>query len=190
MAVLTMELAKQLVQEHTKQPHLLEHALAVSVAMEAMAEHFGEDSAHWAAIGYVHDVDYEEYPEEHLQHAREILEAASVEEEVIRAVLCHGWGICYDEVEPTTHLQKSLFTVDSLTGLVSAAAKMRPQGILDLEVSSLKKKFKDKKFAAKIDRAVIQKGCEMLGMELTEVMDICICGMRKYAAELEIGPKE
>ena len=190
MAKLTMELAKELVSAHTKQPHLLEHALAVSAAMEAMAEHFGEDAAHWAAVGYVHDVDYEEYPEEHLQHARPILEAAGVEEEDIRAVLAHGWNRCCNEVEPSTNLEKSIFTVDSLTGLISAAAKMRPQGILDLEVSSLKKKYKDKKFAAKIDREVIREGCEMLGMDMTEVMDICIRGMRKYADPLGIGPKE
>ncbi len=190
MSKITMDLAKQLVSEHTKQPHLLEHALAVSVAMEAMAEHFGEDAAHWAAVGYVHDVDYEEFPEEHLQHARPILEAAGVEEEDIRNVLSHGWNRCCHEVEPSTNLQKSIFTVDSLTGLISAAAKMRPQGVMDLEVSSLKKKYKDKKFAAKIDREVIKEGCEMLGMDMAEVMDICIRGMRKYADELGIGPKE
>ena len=189
MANLTMELAKELVSQHVKQPHLIEHALAVSAAMEAMAGHFGADAAYWAAVGYVHDVDYEEYPEEHLQHTRPVLEAAGVDEDTIRAVLAHGWGSCSD-VEPKTDLEKSLYTVDSLTGLISAAAKMRPQGILDLEVSSLKKKFKDKKFAAKVDRALIKQGCELLGMDMALVMEICINGMKPYAAQLGIGPKE
>ena len=188
MANLTMELAKQLVSEHVTEPHLIEHALAVSAAMGAMAAHFGADAAYWAAVGYAHDVDYEEYPEEHLQHTRPILEAAGVDEASIRAILAHGWGICTD-VEPVTDLEKSLYTVDSLTGLVSAAAKMRPMGILDLEVSSLKKKFKDKKFAAKIDRALIKQGCELLGMDMAQVMQICIDGMKPYANELGIGAK-
>ena len=184
-----MELAKELVARHVQAPHLYEHALAVSAAMAAMARHFGADEALWAAVGYAHDVDYEEHPEEHLQHTRPILEAAGVEEELIRAILAHGWGVCTD-VEPVTDMEKSLYTVDSLTGLVSAAARMRPQGILDLEVSSLKKKFKDKKFAAKIDRPLIKQGCELLGMDMGEVMGIVIEGMKPYAADLGIGPRE
>ena len=189
MAKLTMELAKQLVSEHEKAPHLIEHATAVSAAMEGMAKHFGEDSAYWAAVGYLHDVDYEEHPDEHLQHTRPILEAAGVEEEVIRAILAHGWQICND-VEPITPMEKSLFTVDELTGLIAATARMHPQGILDLKVSSLKKKFKDKKFAAKINRDIIKQGCELLGMELGDVMQICIDAMTPYAEALGIGPKE
>lgn len=188
MANLTMELAKQLVREHVTEPHLVEHALAVSAAMGAMAEHFGADAAYWSAVGYVHDVDYEKWPEEHLRHTRPILEAAGVDEETIRAVLAHGWGVCSD-TEPLTDLEKSLYTVDSLTGLVSAAAKMRPMGILDLEVSSLKKKFKDKKFAAKIDRGLIKQGCELLGMDMALVMQLCIDGMKPHAQALGIGPK-
>lgn len=188
MANFTMELAKELIAQHVTAPHLMEHALAVSAAMGAMAAHFGEDAAYWAAVGYAHDVDYEQWPEEHLQHTRPILEAAGVEEETIRAILSHGWGICSD-VEPQSNLEKSLYTVDSLTGLVSAAAKMRPMGIADLEVSSLKKKFKDKKFAAKIDRALIKQGCEMMELDMALVMQICIDGMKPYAAQLGIGPK-
>ena len=189
MTAFTMDLARELVAQHVQAPHLYEHALAVSVAMAAMARHFGADEAQWAAVGYAHDVDYEEHPEEHLRHTRPILEAAGVEEEIIRAILAHGWGVCSD-VEPITDLEKSLYTVDSLTGLVSAAARMRPLGIMDLEVSSLKKKFKDKKFAAKIDRPLIKQGCEMLGMDMGDVMQIVIDGMKPYAAELGIGPKE
>ena len=141
------------------------------------------------AIGYLHDYDYEQHPEEHLQYTREPLLAAGVTEEEVRAILAHGWGSCTD-VEPITDLEKSLYTVDSLTGLVSAAARMRPMGIADLEVSSLKKKFKDKKFAAKIERPLIKQGCEMLGMDMGDVMAIVIEGMKPYAAELGIGPKE
>ncbi|MBQ7229989.1 MAG: hypothetical protein IJX04_03735 [Oscillospiraceae bacterium] len=188
MAELTMELAAALVSKHVTEPHLLEHALAVSAAMGAMAAHFGADAGYWAAVGYAHDVDYEKWPEEHLQHTRPILEEAGVDEATIRAILAHGWGVCTD-VEPVTDLEKSLYTVDSLTGLVSAAAKMRPMGILDLEVSSLKKKFKDKKFAAKIDRALIKQGCEMLGLDMAQVMQICIDGMKPHAEALGIGPK-
>ena len=125
MATLNMELAKELVAQHVQAPHLYEHALAVSAAMGAMAKHFGADEALWAAVGYAHDVDYEEHPDDHLQHTRPILEAAGVEEELIRAILSHGWGSCTD-VEPITDMKKSLYTVDSLTGLVSAAARMRP----------------------------------------------------------------
>ena len=189
MANLTMELAKKLISEHVTEPHLLEHALAVSAAMGAMAARFGEEEALWAAVGYVHDVDYEKWPQEHLRHTRPILEAAGVEEELIRAVLAHGWGVCSD-VEPVTAMEKSLYTVDGLTGLVSAAARMRPLGITDLEVSSLKKKFKDKKFAAKIDRNLIRQGCELLGMDLGDVMQICIDGMKPHAEALGIGPRD
>ena len=106
MANLTMELAKKLVSEHVTEPHLIEHALAVSAAMGAMAAHFGADEAYWSAVGYAHDVDYEKWPEEHLQHTRPILEEADVDEETIRAILAHGWGCCCD-VEPVTDLEKS-----------------------------------------------------------------------------------
>ena len=188
MAGLTMERAKELLHSTTTEAHLFEHAIGVSAAMGAMARHFGEDEAYWQAVGYLHDYDYEQYPEEHLKHTEEPLRAAGVDEESIRAILAHGWGLCSD-VEPKTPMEKSLFTVDELTGLVAAAAKMRPLGITDLEVSSLKKKFKDKKFAAKIDRDVIRQGCEMLGMPLEEVMAICIEGMKPVADQLGIGPK-
>ncbi len=193
MPALTMEKAKALIAAHVTEPHLLTHALAVSAAMGAMAEHFGADRAHWEAIGYLHDVDYEEFPEEHLQHtqamlANEATADTAIDESDVRAILSHGYGLCSD-VEPLTDMEKSLFTVDELTGIVQAASLMRPTGISDLEVSSLKKKFKDKKFAAKCDREVIKKGCDMLGMELDAVMALVIQGMRAHMAELGIGPK-
>ena len=189
MPQLTMERAKELLASTTTEKHLFDHAIGVSACMGAMAAHFGADRAWWEAVGYLHDYDFEQFPEEHLKHTEAPLREAGVDEESIRCILAHGYGHC-TEVEPFTEMEKSLFTVDELSGLIAANAKMRPAGILDLEASSVKKKFKDKKFAAKIDRAVIQRGCDMLGMELAEVITLCIEGMRPYADELGIGAKE
>lgn len=188
MPKLTMERAKELLSSTTTEAHLFEHAIGVSAAMGAMARHFGADESYWQAVGYLHDYDYEQFPEEHLAHTREPLLAAGVDEESVRAIMAHGWGPCTDE-EPKTELEKSLFTVDELTGLVAATARMRPGGLSDLEVSSVKKKFKDKRFAAKIDRAVIQQGCDMLGMDLSEVIALTIEGMRGEMDALGLGPK-
>lgn len=181
--MLTLERAKELNATMVSEPHLIVHATAVMAAMGAMAEHFGEDKAHWMAIGYLHDYDYEKYPEEHLQHTEQPLLEAGLEPEEVRAILAHGYSICSD-VEPLTNCEKSLFTVDELTGIISACARMRPQGITDLEISSFMKKFKDKKFAAKCNRELIKRGCDMLGMEVKDVSQICIEGMKPYAAEL------
>ena len=186
--MLTMERAQQLLNATTTQEHLFLHAKNVSAAMGGMAKHFGADERHWRAIGYLHDYDYEQYPEEHLQHTEEPLLAAGLTEEEVRGILAHGYGHCND-VEPKNELEKSLFTVDELTGIIQAAARMRPMGITDMEISSFMKKFKDKKFAAKCDREVIRRGCEMLGMEVKEVASICIEAMKQYAGELQIGPK-
>ena len=157
---LTLARAKELLAATTTEGHLFEHALAVSACMGAMARHFGADEAYWQAVGYLHDYDFEQFPDEHLRHTEQPLRDAGVDEEAIRAILAHGYGMC-SQVKPET----------------------------DLEVSSLKKKFKDKKFAAKIDRDVIRQGCEMLGMPLEEVMAICIEGMKPVADQLGIGPK-
>ena len=185
---LTLDKAKEILAKHTTEPHLFTHATAVSSAMGAMAGHFGGDPEYWRAIGWLHDVDYEKWPEEHLAHTREYLEPEGVEEEDIRAILSHGWGICCD-VEPLSDLEKSLYTVDELTGIIQACALMRPTGITDLEVKSAMKKFKDKKFAAKCDRELIKKGCELLGMELSDVMALCIEGMKTEAEALGLGVK-
>ena len=181
--MLTLERAKELNATMVTEEHLLLHALNVCYAMGAMAAHFGEDVEHWQAIGMLHDYDYEQYPDEHLKHTEEPLLAAGVEPEEVRAILAHGYGICAD-VKPETNLEKSLYTVDELTGIIQAAARMRPHGITDLTVKSFMKKFKDKKFAAKCNRALIQQGCEMLGMEVREVAGICIGGMKEHAAEI------
>lgn len=186
--MLTLERAKELLHTTTKEEHLLLHAKNVSIAMGGLAEHFGADKQHWMAIGYLHDYDYEQHPQEHLQHTQQPLLDAGVSPEEVRAILAHGYGILND-VEPLTDLEKSLFTVDELTGIIQAAARMRPAGITDMEVSSFMKKFKDKKFAAKCDRELIKKGCAMLGMEVKEVAAICIEAMKPHAEELQIGPK-
>ncbi len=187
--MLTLERAKELLNTTTTEEHLFLHAKNVSVAMGGLAKHFGEDVEHWMAIGYLHDYDYEQHPDAHLQYTEKELLAEGITEEEVRAILAHGYGHC-NEVEPITKLEKALFTVDELTGIIQAAARMRPMGITDMEISSFMKKFKDKKFAAKCDREVIRKGCEMLGMEVREVAEICIAAMKEYADELNLGPKE
>ena len=184
--MLTLERARELNASMVTEHHLILHALNVCYAMGAMAEHFGEDPEHWQAIGMLHDYDYEKYPEEHLQHTEEPLLAAGVSPEEVRAILSHGYGGCTDVV-PESNLEKSLYTVDELTGIIQACARMRPQGILDLEIKSFMKKYKDKKFAAKCDRDLIQKGCELLGMEVREVAEICIEGMRPRAEEIGLA---
>ena len=181
--MLTLERARELNATMVTEEHLIIHALNVCYAMGAMAGHFGEDVEHWQAIGMLHDYDYEKYPEEHLLHTAEPLLAAGVTEEEVHAILSHGYGIVND-VRPETNLEKSLFTVDELTGIIQACARMRPRGITDLEVKSFMKKFKDKKFAAKCSRETIRQGCEMLGMEVSEVAAICIEGMKQHAAEI------
>lgn len=187
--MLTLERAKELLETTTTEEHLFLHAKNVMAAMEGLAKHFGEDSEHWKAIGYLHDYDYEQHPEEHLKYTEAPLKEAGLDDTEVRAILAHGYGIIND-VEPITNMEKSLFTVDELTGIIQAAARMRPAGITDMEVSSFMKKFKDKKFAAKCDRELIKKGCEMLGMEVKEVASICIGAMKLYADELQLGVKE
>ena len=186
--MLTLERAKELNATMVTEDHLIVHALNVCYAMGAMARHFGEDVEHWQAIGMLHDYDYEKYPDEHLAHTEQPLLEAGVEPDEVRAILSHGWGICTD-VEPLTNMEKSLFTVDELTGIIQACARMRPNGITDLEVKSFMKKFKDKRFAAKCDRELIRKGCEMLGMEVADAAAICIEGMKQHAEELGLGPQ-
>lgn len=183
--MLNLERAKELNDREVTEHHLIIHAKNVMYAMGAMAEHFGEDREHWMAVGYLHDYDYEKYPEEHLKHTEKELLAEGVGEEDVRAILSHGWDALTD-IEPVTNMEKSLYTVDELTGIIQACARMRPNGITDLEVKSFMKKFKDKRFAAKCDRELIKRGCEMLGMEVSEVAAILIEGMKPYAEDIEL----
>ena len=186
MSKLTLERAKEILPKHTTEQHLFVHAACVSAAMGAMAETFGEDRDHWEAIGWLHDVDYEKYPstEEHCHHVRELLEPEGVDEEDIRSIISHGWGLTCNEVKPESNLEKSLFTVDELTGIIHAYALMRLEGMDGMSVKSFRKKYKDRKFAAKCDRAVIEQGFSMLGMDPAVVMQRCIDGMTAHKEEI------
>ena len=184
--MLNLAQAQTILHKQVQEPHLLNHALAVSAAMGALAAYFGEDAEYWRAIGYLHDVDYEKYPEEHLQHAGRLLQQEGLEQADIRAVLSHGWGVLND-VEPLTNLEKSLYTIDELTGIVAATALMRPLGLADLGVKSVMKKFKDKSFAARCNREIILAGCGLLGLELTQVIELVIEGMRGEMDNLGLG---
>jgi predicted hydrolase (HD superfamily) len=176
--------ALKLLQEYNQSDSLLKHALAVEAAMRQFASHFAEDSEKWGNIGLVHDLDYEQFPAQHCQKTREILESRGWPTDYVRAVISHGWGICND-VEPQTRLEKTLYTIDELTGLIKAVALMRPsRSLSDLEVKSVMKKWKDKTFAAGVDRSLIEKGAVMLGMALPDITSITIAGMRHAAADL------
>lgn len=183
--MLSLARAAELNETMVTEEHLLLHAKNVCYAMGAMARHFGEDVEHWQAIGMLHDYDYEKYPEEHLSHTEKPLLEAGVEPDDVRAILSHGYGI-ENDIEPVTLMEKSLYTVDELTGIIQACARMRPNGITDLEIKSFMKKFKDKRFAAKCDRSIILKGCEMLDMDIKEVARIAIEGMKEHAEELQL----
>lgn len=180
----TREEAWKILNDHVKTPNLISHALAVEAAMRHVARKKGADEEMWGVIGLIHDVDYEEHPDEHLRHAPDLLRSHGWPEEYVRAVASHGWGICTD-VEPVTDLEKSLFAIDELTGLVAAAALVRPsKSVLDLPVKSVMKKWKDKAFAAGVDRSVIEKGAAMMGVSLDELIADTIEGMRTVASEI------
>lgn len=183
-AVPTREEAYELLTKYNQNESLIKHALTVEGVMRHFAELFGEDVEKWGVIGLVHDLDYEMYPELHCKKTREILMEHNWPEDYIRAIESHGWKICTD-VEPVEKMEKVLYTIDELTGLVAATALMRPsKSILDTEVKSVKKKWKQKNFAAGVNREVIEEGANMLGMDLTEVIKETIEGMRKVAEEI------
>ena len=180
----TREETWKILTDHVKSPNLIAHALAVEAAMRHVARKKGADEEAWGVIGLIHDVDYEEHPEEHLRHAPDLLRSEGWPEEYVRAVASHGWGICTD-VEPVTDIEKALFAIDELTGLVAAAALVRPsRSVLDLPVKSVLKKWKDKAFAAGVDRAVIEKGAALMGVSLEELIADAIEGMKTVAAEI------
>ncbi len=186
MALITRESAFELLKTHVKSEQLIRHALAVEAAMAYFARQFGDDEQEYRVIALCHDIDYEKYPDEHLARAGDMLKEAGWPEHYIRAVLSHGWSICTD-VEPESRLEKTLFTVDELTGLVTASALVRPsKSILDMNAKSVKKKWNTRAFSAGVDRSIIEKGAGMLGMELNEVISWTIFGMREAADELEL----
>ncbi len=178
----TREQAFALLQEYNQNESLIKHALAVEGVMRHFAAlHPGEDVERWGLCGLLHDLDYEKYPEQHCHKTTAILREQGIDEDIVRACASHGYGICTD-VEPLNELEKTLFTIDELTGLINAAAIMRPsRSVMDLELSSVKKKYKDKRFAAGVDRTLVEKGCEMLGMPLDSVITETILGMREVA---------
>ncbi|NLI60446.1 MAG: HDIG domain-containing protein [Clostridiales bacterium] len=180
----TREKALALLKEYNQNDSLIKHALSVEAVMVHFAELLGEDKEKWGIIGLIHDLDYEKYPEEHCTKTKEILEERNWPDDYIRAVVSHGWGICSD-VEPVEKMEKVLYTIDELTGLIVATTLMRPsKSILDLKVKSVKKKWKQKSFAAGVDRSIIEKGAQMLGMELSQVIEESIKGMQKVADEI------
>lgn len=182
--------AFSLLTKYNKTEGLIKHALAVEGVMRYFARKYGEDEGKWAVIGLVHDLDYEQYPDEHCHKTEEMLREHNYPEEYIRAVMSHGWGIC-TETEPQSILEKTLYAIDELTGLVAAAALVRPsRSVMDMNAKSVKKKFKDKAFAAKVDRDVIRKGAEMLGVELGELITDTIMGMRDVADAIGLGTSD
>jgi putative nucleotidyltransferase with HDIG domain len=181
----TREEAMVLLKKYNQSDALIKHALAVEAVMGYFAKKYGEeDIEKWRVIGLAHDLDYEKYPEEHCNKTKEILTEEGWPEDYIRAIISHGWKLCTD-VEPVETMEKVLYTTDELTGLIVATVLMRPsKSILDLTVSSVKKKFKNKNFAAGVDRGIIEEGAAMLGMEVSEVMEETIKAMQAEADAL------
>lgn len=174
----TPEQAKEMVLRYNKEPFHIQHAETVSKVMGELAKKFDSENVDfWRTVGMLHDIDFELYPEQHCVKANEMLHELNVDENVIHAVVSHGYGICSD-VAPEKYMEKVLFAVDELTGLIGAAALMRPTGISDMEPKSVIKKFKDKKFAAGCSRDVIRQGAEMMGVELNELVSMTLEAMK------------
>ncbi len=180
----TREDAWELFKKYNKSESLTKHALAVEGVMRYMARKYGEDEEKWGIVGLVHDLDYEMYPDQHCKKTEEILRAEGWPEEYIRAVVSHGWGIVTD-VKPESLMERVLYAVDELTGLVVTSALVRPsKSVLDMKAKSVKKKWKDKRFAAGVNREVIEQGAAMLEVELTDLITDTIMGMREVAEEI------
>ena len=174
----TPEEAYELVKQYNKEPFHLEHARTVSKVMGVLAREYDPERVDfWRTVGMLHDIDFELWPEQHCVKANELLREMDMDEGLIHAVVSHGWGICSD-VEPELYMEKVLFAVDELTGLIGAAALMRPTGLEGMEAKSVSKKFKDKKFAAGCSRDVIRRGAQMLGMDLNELFERTIKAMQ------------
>jgi len=182
----TREEALNLLKEFNQSESLVKHALAVEGVMRYMARKRDQDEEKWGIIGLVHDLDYERYPEEHCKKTEEILTERGWPEDYIHAVMSHGWGLVTD-VEPQHEMEKVLYAIDELTGLVTAVALVRPsKSVLDMKAKSVAKKWKDKSFAAGANREVIQKGAQMLGMELGDLFTDVIMGMREVAEVIDL----
>ena len=180
----TREQALSLLQKYNKEPFHILHSLTVEGVMRYFAREQGFDPEFWGLCGLLHDVDFEQFPEEHCRKAPSLLAEIDAPEEMVHAICSHGYGLCSD-VKPEHLMEKIMFTVDELPGLIGAAARMRPsKSVMDMELSSLKKKFKDKKFAAGCSREVIRQGAEMLGWSLDEVLERTIFAMRSCEASV------
>jgi putative nucleotidyltransferase with HDIG domain len=180
----TREDALTVFKEFNSSESLLKHALAVEGVMRHMARKYGEDEDAWGIVGIIHDLDYEKYPEEHCTRTAEILESRDWPEEYIRAAVSHGWGICSD-VKPESLLERTLYAVDELTGLVATTALVRPsKSVHDVKVKSVRKKWKEKGFAAGVDRSIIEKGAEFLGVEVADLIADTLSGMQEVAPEI------
>lgn len=180
----TREEALALLRRYNANPSLLSHARAVEATMRHFARRHGGEEEMWGAIGLVHDLDYEQFPEQHCHKTAEILRAEGWPESWVRAILSHGWGIC-TEVEPQSELEKTLYTVDELTGLVAACALVRPsKSVRDLETRSVRKKWKQASFAAGVNRQVIERGAALMGVDLDELTGQVIEAMRGVADEI------
>ena len=184
---LTRQQALELLRKYNKEPFHILHGLTVEGVMRWFAREQGyrEEEEYWGETGLLHDIDFELYPEQHCKKAPELLKKAGVSDDMIDSICSHGYGLCSD-VEPKHQMEKILFATDELTGLIGAAAKMRPsKGVMDMEVSSLKKKFKDKRFAAGCSRDVIKNGAERLGWTLEELMEKTILAMRSCEESIQ-----
>lgn len=178
--------AFELLKKYNKEPFHIQHGLTVSGVMRwfAQEEGFGDDAEYWAIVGLLHDIDFELYPDEHCKKAPDLLKNAGVGDDMIHSICSHGYGICVD-IKPEHQMEKVLFAADELTGLIGAAALMRPsKSVQDMELKSVKKKFKDKRFAAGCSRDIIKQGAEMLGWELTELMQKTLDAMKSCEAEI------
>ena len=176
--------AFELLKKYNKTESLIKHALAVEGVMRYMARKFNADEEKWGVVGLIHDLDYEQFPDQHCKKTEEILRENNWPEEYIRAVVSHGWGICTD-VKPETEMEKVLYAIDELTGLVVTTALVRPsKSVMDVKTKSVKKKWKDKRFAAGVDRSIIENGAGMLGVEIAELITDTIAGMREVAEEI------
>lgn len=180
----TRDEALSLFKRYNQSDSLLKHALSVEGVMRYMARKHGEDEEMWGVIGLIHDLDYEKYPDLHCTMTEKILREEGWPEEYVRAVISHGYGICSD-TEPQSLLEKTLFAIDELTGLVATSALVRPsRSVMDMEARSVRKKWTDKRFAAGVDRSIIEKGAAMLGVELSDLITDTIMGMREVAGEI------
>ncbi|MGB2799905.1 MAG: HDIG domain-containing metalloprotein [Dehalococcoidia bacterium] len=180
----TYDEALSLLKEFNESDSLLKHAYTVEGAMRYIARKMGQDDEKWGIVGLVHDLDYERFPDQHCKKSKEILEERGWPEEYVRAVVSHGWDVCSD-IEPETDMEKTLYAVDELTGLINAVAIVRPsKSVTDLEAKSVMKKWKDKSFAAGVNRSIIEQGAAMLGVELRELITDVIMGMREVADKI------